>query len=81
MPFIDLLNGIEQARNDMKRPVEDVREQDRMRRSLEIELIELVQDAIACGLKPDLAKEAVEALWKQEVRLQESRKQAERTYL
>jgi hypothetical protein len=81
MPFIDLLNGIEQARSDMKRPVEDVREQDRMRRSLEIELMELVQDAIACGLKPDRAKEAVEALWKQEVRLQESRKQAERAYL
>lgn len=80
MPFIDLQNGIEQARSDMKRPVEDVREQDRMRRSLEIELLEIVQDAISCGLHPDMAKEAVEAVYRQEVRLQESRKQAERTY-
>jgi len=63
------------------KPIQDIRRQAQMRRDLEIELNKTVIRAVNDGLNPDQALAAVEAIWLQEVRLEKSRRQDERSYV
>lgn len=58
----------------------DIRVQDRLRRDLVIELGQAVIDAIGSGLMPGNAFKAIDEVWQQEKRCEESRKAFERTY-